>query len=294
MFADIFVKPLKFLTFAGVWVDRESSIQQIALAVLSHFIFIDSFVIFMFIHICSMETSTEFFKAFQDSLFFVLLFATTIVVIFKKNKIENLLEEAKLLEEVCLEDTGGKKLQKRLNGSNRIFLCTLSLVSTFALFRSVGFIAMRELPADIWLPYDYKSNSILFWLAFCHQCIGPIVFIPVFCICHYFPKLFISFAIGAVKELNEKMEKILENPFVPEEPSTSNDENPRNVMQKALKLKRQQEKHLKELLQCIKVHLRIKAFVKEIEGVFGILLGIQGALSVFIIFQTSILLISVS
>jgi hypothetical protein len=296
MFADIFVKPLKFLTFAGIWIDRDSSIQQIALAVLSHFIFIDAFLMITIIHICSVETTVEFFKLIEDVLFFIALFATTIIVISKKSDIENLLEEAKEMEELCIKDTGGKKLQNQINGVNRIFLGTIGIFSIFALFRSVVFIAMRELPAEIWLPYDYKSNSILFWLTLIHQASGSIVFVPVYFICHYLSKFFIGFAIGAVKELNEKMEKILENPpkVEDEEPSTSNGQNPRHLLRQAQKLKKQQEKHLEELLECIKVHLRIKAFVKEIENVFGILLGIQGALSVFIICTSSITLIIVS
>jgi hypothetical protein len=102
MFAEIFIKPLKFLSFAGIWIDR------------------------------------------KDVLFFIALLATAIIVIMKKNRIENLLEEAMLMEEAFMKGFGGKKLRKQINGVNRIFLSTIGIFSIFASFRSGAFIPMRE------------------------------------------------------------------------------------------------------------------------------------------------------
>jgi hypothetical protein len=305
MESKIFRKILKLLELSGVWVDRGSSYTRIVLAVLSHLIFIDAFAVFAIMHLSEVKTLQEFYDiVVQDILFFIALIASTTLVTWNKPRIENLLKESEMMEKLWITQTGGKKLQKRIMAVIKVLIRVVTVFLILGVLSLISFIVTLETP-DISVPYDYKRNKIIYWLTMIHQFIGSFVLVPLFFMCHYFSEFFVCFATGVVEELNEKLLKVMENPVVEMEPSTSKGlvsklktqstkTRAQKLMEEAQKRKVRQEKHLKELLECIEFHLKIRTFVKEVESVCGALLGVQGALSVFFLCTSSVSLIFVS
>jgi hypothetical protein len=293
MFSEILEKPIKYLTLTGIWIDRNSSWIRITLAILSHIIFIDIYMVFVIVHITTVKTATEAFKLLEVVPFSFGLFILTISIIANKTRIENLVEESRKLEnEAWMLRNRGNKLQKRINTINNVFKGTFGFLSTFILLRTIICIASQVLPTVIWLPYDYNSSKILFWLTMMHESIGSTVYIPVSIVIDYFFKFFICFATGMIEELNERMLKIMEKSEEDEAGPSCSQRG--SIQRRAQKEKKEKERRLKELSECVEVQLRLKKFVSEIESIFGVILAEQGIFTVFIMCTTAVSLTIVS
>lgn len=84
------------------------------------------------------------------------------------------------------------------------------------------------------------------------------------------PVFFMAYAIAFLKQLSRRLEKIGNEIIIGRGTSIE-----------------QEKKHQKELIDCIKIHLRIKEFVRGIEKHFSTIILVQGLLS-SIIFCTII------
>jgi hypothetical protein len=200
MFLETFKKPIKYLTLTGIWIDKNTSRPRIALALLTRFIFIDIYVIFVTVHVCSLKTSAEFYKSTEVVSWTFALVIKTITITYNKNRIENLLQESKLMEEGSwIVKANGKKLQRRIGIISKIFKHSIRFLCAFNFIMSVATIVSQELPSVIWLPYDYSNSRPLFWMTLLIEVAGANLFIPVVIICDYFPNFFICFATG-IKE----------------------------------------------------------------------------------------------
>lgn len=286
MFLEIFDKPTKYLTFTGVWIDKSASRNCIFLALFVHLFFIEISMVFTIIHIFSVTNIIEFSAAMEMIPFFVGLFIKTINIVYNKKRIETLLKSLKTIieENSWIEKQKGVKLRQRIRVIDKIFKYSICFISLSTVLKAINCIISKKLLIDLWLPYDYKSSSVLFWLTFVHEFIGGVIFVPVLIICDIFPNFFICFATGIIEELTERLCKIKAKPMVVIfTPSISHQYKSNNRNQQ---LKEEQVQHLKELTECIELHQKVKTLVLDIESIFGTILGTQGLFSVFILCTT--------
>lgn len=288
MFMYVFDIPIKYLSLTGIWIDKNTSRPRILLSILSHSFFIDISMLFVIINMFTVKRSiVEYSAAMEMIPFFVGLFTKTLNIMYKKQKIEKLMESLKDLmgQDSWIEKSKGVKLQKRVEVVNKIFKYSLSFLVITSFINPIVCIARHELPVKMWLPYDYSSNEFLYWFSFSHEFIGGLIFMPVLIICDILPNFFICFAIGIAEELNERLKNVLKDEVkTPEgsssEPTTS------KVCNQAELVKKQQNEHLKEFQRVIELQLKLKTFVAEVEQIFGTILGTEALMSVSVLCTT--------
>jgi hypothetical protein len=119
--------------------------------------------------------------------------------------------------------------------------CFLSCLNPFTL---------HELPYKAWFPFDTTSNEVNFWAASVYVMIIAFPLSVSDITLDMIPVIFLTFAIGLVEELTERLAQIGD------------------------KVKKT-ETSTKEI-KCIEIQKRIKKFVKETEDNFSLAILLQG------------------
>jgi hypothetical protein len=134
----------------------------------------------------------------------------------------------------------------------------------------------HELAYKIWIPRETEQDSLIFWTASAY-----LVFISFFVSSNgtgldILPVIFMSFAIGLINELEERLSEFgkgMEVVKTQNGPVTS-----RKKLIKPL-----QEARKREMIKCIEIHLKIKEFTDQIHENFSMAILIQGFMSSIIL-----------
>jgi 7tm Odorant receptor len=123
----------------------------------------------------------------------------------------------------------------------------------------------NRLPYTIWIPFNFNCNEIVFWITSILQVLIPMVGSAIVVNFNMIPVYFMGMAATLLSELSERMKMIAKGG------KTDKDKD-------------------RELVKCIVIHQRIRAFVQKIENCFSITFLAQGLLSSSFICMTSFLL----
>jgi hypothetical protein len=164
------------------------------------------------------------------------------------------------------------QLKNEVNFALKVYKVFWGTAVTTCVFGGFVPFTAHELPYKGWFPFDTNYGGIGFWIASCYMILNTIIPIAAICISlDILPVIFMSFAIGLVKELEARLSEIGTNKIV--HAGTS----------RKISIKPSQETCQNELRKCLEIHLRIKNFVADIHENFSTAIFIQGLMSSMII-----------
>jgi hypothetical protein len=260
-------KPFKLaftiMKYVGMWHDGKRSWTYTILGHFAIFFFVKSFTIQYFMYVIkapsweeSIEVSglaaTELAHSFKFWNFY-----------FKLNKILESVDTLTALLTFSADERWKSRdhLMSRIATEIKIHKVFWFTAWTTCFLSCLNPFTLHELPYKAWFPFDTTSSEVNFWLASIYTTIIAFPLSISDITLDMIPVIFLTFAIGLVEELAERLAQIGEEA---EKAETSSNED---------------EKVEKELIKCIEIHNRIKKFVKEIEDNFSLAIFLQGFIS---------------
>lgn len=255
-FLDHCELPIKILKFLKLWQTIDNTKIYRIWGFFSHLTFVQLYFILPLVYLVK-------FKVFEgEPMTFVMIYLGLILksflIIYHVKSIEGLIRNLKELLDFTAIDTDTQRLKLRSHVKFmvrlfKVFLTSLILAVLPSL--AIPFITNR-LPYVMWIPFDYNSNKIVFWLTAIFEVINPVVGSAIVTSFDLISVNFLGMAAALLNELSKRIK----------------------IMSEGAKVKTDDEKHA-ELVNCIEVHQHIKTFVNEIENCFSSVLFVQRFLS---------------
>lgn len=197
----------------------------------------------------------ESFDEEAVNLFLIFLGPSFKVMIFllKIKSIENLLQDlTDLLEFTKFEENSGRKqLRKHVKLMRRLFVTFCGLVVFSILLALALPLFENRLPYKSWIPYNRKfTDKRQLWIFSTVQILLTLAGFPIAVCLELLPTYFVGIASVLLVELSMRLKAFSEC-----ENANGNHS---------------------ELVKCVKIHVKIKEFVSEIQKQFSIILFVQG------------------
>jgi hypothetical protein len=271
----------------GMWQNGDQTWAYLVLGGVAHFLLVENLALTAFI---SALTTMKSFNATALGLIFTVIAFITLALkslnfVIKLKKIEKLYESIKELMEFSADPKCPNRdhIRKEVKIVDKIF----KAFAVFAVFSfatvAIQTFATHQLPNKISLHGLEKSEIGFYFAAFYFTAGG--FYMTCFDIClNVLPVIFMSFAIGFINELCDKLKEIgklvkIENPIVKAH------KNGKSSKAKSLKIIKEEArkyrnfKQNEEVIKCIETHVKIKDFVGKIEESFSAELFAQGLMS---------------
>lgn len=223
--------------------------------------------------IFNFHNSKKFHEDAMSSLF-ILSSPTLKVIIFyvRMNEMAKLLNNMEELLHFTESKSNVKReeLRKHVRFMSRMLKIFLGTI-LFAIIKdlSIPFFDKR-LPYKTWIPYNHPISDVtLLWFLSTLQILIFFVATLIMISIEMFPIFCMGTASKLLEELSNRLKLLSES-------------------------QTQDEENYKELVQCVEVHLRIIAFVKDIEKNFSTMFFIQGFMSAAYICLTMYMLSTAS
>lgn len=247
----------KVLKIFGLWKERDQSRTSYRVGFVYYVISVYVYFFCQLIHIFLKEQTLEQF-AHAIGIFTMYLALVHKSANFLKNinRIKKSMSNLTELLEFSAGDrwTSREKLQNQVNFVFKIYRALfLSSVITGAMSINIP-IFNHELPVEVWLPFDAKRNSIVFWCTSLGLVANSAITAALGISLSICPVIFMAFAIGLIQELTIRMENIGHGT------NTSLWDR-------------------EEIIKCVEIHKKIKELVHEIQENFSSAIGFQGFLS---------------
>lgn len=203
---------------------------------------------------------------------FLTVFGVVFKVIWFKRKLRKV-EEMKLsIAEVLNFQATTKRIKlkasvKQITKVNKFFLCSAFVACSAAILQFCFTNSNKRLPYETWFYFDFKSNDTLLWCLAAYQYAVSIY--GAFCNYSFdiIPIILICLATAAFEELSEAISSL---------------PNQGKNFENSGKLE-----------DCVKQHIKIKAFVKEISDQLSFFFLLQAFLSAVILCTSAFLLTTV-
>lgn len=268
---DIFLPfkiPLKILKIFGLWQTKKSSYGYFVYGIIMHLFFLEVFTILQFGYLFSFKTFADFANLMSMLPTYFALCVKSINWFYNLSQIEALFD---LITENLNAGVITEKMKNHVIRVDKIFkIFWGSAAASCVLGAFVPFVA-HEFPYRMWFPYDYESNSTLFYLAAIYQIVDTLCYSGVDIVFDTFPVMFMSYILGMLEQLGERLESLKKcKPF--NEDGSRNEKNVDNA---------------KELLKCITYQKNILEINRRVEKFFSVVFLVRGLMSTLILCTTS-------
>ena len=176
----------------------------------------------------------------------------TVNFLFKVKKISKLVESLNQLLEFSYHPLTGNRdqLREQIKFAHNIYIG--SWVSAFVTCSIAAFVPFlsHKIPYKAWFPFDTETSEIGFWAASAYVVLNTYVVSSIDITVNMFPVVLMSFTVGLTNELGDRLAGCQSN---------------------------------EELVQCVKVHQRIKKFHVKVLESFSTVTFLQALLSSFMI-----------
>jgi hypothetical protein len=142
---------------------------------------------------------------------------------------------------------------------------------------------MHQLPYPIWFPFNTEYGGYGFWCASVILIGNSFLVVSICCTLNILPIIFMSFAIGLIKELQVRIKDI-------EKCNKNIYHGPKNLKTR----KKLQKLSLEKLVQCVEMHKKIRKLVEDIQDNFAIVFFSQGLMCVLILCKIAFVMSTVS
>lgn len=265
----------KVLKTVGMWQDGNQSWTYFFCGYLFHFVIIDWYIVCQFIFLVTIDNLLDFVDALGLTATYVAENFKCYNLFFKLKAILKLYE----MLEALLELSADRRF------ANRDFIKAPVAVS-YKVYKMFWFSALvtcfsgafvpifsHKLPYKVWFPFDTESG-FNFWFSSYYLVVNSFFVSAIDMALDILPVIFISFAIGLINELSERLKQI----GVFEVESSE----------------RTKSFQVEELVKCIEIHKKILKFVEEIRINFVIAIFAQGLTSSIILCACAFTMTTVS
>lgn len=258
---------LLFKTF-GMWHDGKQSWSYLILGYLAHFICIEVYVALQFIYVFKADNLIDSTEALS-------LAVTDLAMLFKCwnffHKLKKIIALVDYLEALLKfsynsNEPGRFLLRSQVKFGYKVFIVFWSTVIMTCITSFFPPFITHQLPYKIWFPFDYENSEVGFWSACALMLLNSPYISTLDLALDILPIIFMTFAIGLLDELAERLEKIGSKG----------------------------EKPVQELVHCVEVHKKIKVFIRNIEKNFSTTVLMQGVLSSAILCTSAFTMSSVN
>lgn len=254
----------KLLKILGMWQDGNQSWTYFFVGYGLHFFLLYVFFIGELLYIA---TEAETLLNFMDAIALSTAFLAAIVK--SANfflKLKNIKKSFDTLDRL-LEFSADQRWVSRDRVKNRTDFCynvykTLWCSAFLTCFTAIFIpIFTPELPYKVWIPFETKNSSIGFQVASTYLIINGWTVASIDMALNILPVIFISFAIGLVEKLTDRLQNIGKHVESGETTSVRSSD------------------QTKEFIKCVEIQRQIKLYVVEIQENFSTSILIQGLLS---------------
>lgn len=256
----------------GMWQDGNQSWMYFAYGHLVQLIFVELYIVGEFLYIYNAKDFVDFIQATILIPTFVAQLLKTINFFVKLRTIKQSFENLKSLLELSAPESfpHRERVRKEVAKGFKIFkayygLALMTCITGAVVSYEVTF-ALHQLPYKLWFPFDTETSKIGFEVARLYLVLTPFVVSIFDATLDILPVVFMTFAIGLVKELSDRLAEVGKIKEVGGKGST----------------KRQQATPADaevELIKCIEIHQRILEYVAEIKHNFSAAIFMQGFMS---------------
>jgi hypothetical protein len=260
-------KPFKLaftiMKYVGMWHDGKRSWTYTILGHFAIFFFVKSLTIQGFMYMLEAPSWEDFIEISG-------LLATNLALTFKfwnfyfkLNKILESIDTLTALLAFSADESWKSRdhLMSRIATEIKIHKVFWFTAWTTCFLSCLNPFTLHELPYKAWFPFDTTSSEVNFWAASVYVMIIAFPLSISDITLDMIPVIFLTFAIGLVEELAEKLAQIVDE--VKTSKASSNED----------------QEIEKKMVKCIEIHMQIKKFVKEIEDNFSLAIFLQGVIS---------------
>jgi 7tm Odorant receptor len=201
------------------------------------------------------------------------------------NKKSQILALFKLLDEINSCDFWKKRqlrahVERRIKQMNKLFRTVFCILIISFLLSCLHLVFLDRLVYQMWIPFNYKDNSLVFSSILIYQLVICFVYSPLILFVDMLPFSLLGSAIGLTEELAERLKIILDDGERKKaQPKPGNSKNLETINENVVEV----DRHLEELKNCIKFQLKIKEVVTSITDNFGKIFWLQGFISTLIL-----------
>lgn len=276
---EIFEVPVKVWKLYKFWLQEDSSAKLSIVYISIRTVVGAAFGILAFVNLFTSSGLADFTLRFAQMTLYLILFVTGVHLHLNQREIEALLKMTRDLIEyknwVALQK--GVKLQERIAKMKRQVRVFLTFNIVAAILSSIMAYSNHKLQLQIYAPFDILDNSNVFWCLALFQVGSLIAALPSVTFYKISPNIFMAFVTGFLEELEVKLGNVEHITDTEETVSMENVAMSSNMAQATLthQQKKDQVKRHRELLECIEIHIKIKALAAKVEETFSTIVGFQ-------------------
>jgi hypothetical protein len=260
--------PLNIFKFFGVLITRESSWKYIIFSVTSRLLFIDLFLTLEVLYLPRVGSIVELTKLTGVMASFVICWFEIFVLYANMGGIERTIADLS----TCIEDFGvGERFERRLRRIQRIATMCLCAVLLSGFMSSFPLIFSHTMPYLLWTPLNL-DNSFNFWLVFTYETLAVFNLGIVSVALELLPVYFMVYIVGFVEQLCERLEGIKKHRVL----------NADGTINQAERIDNR-----KELVTCVKLHVKIHQITKRVSDMFAIVFLARGIITCILICSTT-------
>lgn len=266
-------KPFKlcFWVFksAGMWQDGNQSWTYFIAGYLVHFVLIDIYLVCQFIYAFKAENLIDLVDALGLTTTYLSEICKCINFFAKLKLIKKLLETLEALLKFSADERFANRNHVRVQVAFSLKVYKMFWFSAFMTCCSGAFVPIfsHQMPYKVWFPFNTEYSSTGFWIASYYLVLNSFYVSAVDMALDILPVIFISFAIGLIDELSDRLAQV-------------------GNIQALMKVRNSQkceQQNIQELINCIKIHKKITEFVGEIRSNFAVVIFAQGLMSSIIL-----------
>jgi hypothetical protein len=266
---------LAILKLLGLCISRQSSWKYMILAICARVLLIDALAALQIIFLFNATTIVEITAVGSILVSFISAFYEMLVLYYNIHAVESLIEEIR----DCVADFGlNENFIKRVSVISKVLKGSMGLAIYSLSTSFISCVAFHKSPFVMWMPLDI-GNEFNFWLIFFYQSIGCWYISPVNVTLQLLPSYFIVYIYGLEEQLCERLEKIKKHRVL----------NPDGTINQKKRVDNR-----KELIKCIKFHVRIHQINKKVSDMFSIVFLVRGILTCILICSTTFSLFAIS
>lgn len=279
-YIELYRNPVKMVEIVEIWLQKDLPKYRLVLLFIFNFMFIGMFLMLQAVELFKIKNIGELSEILGVLPLFTGVCIKGLNILYRKNQI---LSSLKLLKEMTKpESCSESKMEKRINQISKFYKMLYCATIFSSLFGFLEPILYNGLFYKMWFLFDYKNNLLMQWSLVIYQLINFYIYILPLSVFDFFPLFLISYAVGLIEDLSNKLEAITIK-------------TQKKVQGKSGNLSvSDMNDDLEELKKCIKTQLKIKEFVSTINDNFGKIFWLQGLISTLILCTTSFSMTTVS
>jgi hypothetical protein len=202
----------------------------------------------------------------------------SLIFFYRMKRIKKLLESLESLLKFSANPKFPDRVQlnKDVKFAYKVFKAFLFTGLITVTFGTISVVVTRKLPQKVWFPFDTVNSQIGFLIAIIYLQLDPFYVSSTDIALDVLPVIFMSFAIGLMNELAERIKRIGSetDDNIVDEPGTSiaDARKTKAVARKILS----DQKSKEELIKCIEIHWKLKEFIDDIQANFALSILSQG------------------